>query len=82
MLLNHCVITMCYHIKRPLIKETNERTNECIISNLALTVGVGSESASPGKRKYGNGKYEIVRFLRMENASTGNISMNLQGWKM
>jgi len=46
-------------------------------------VNGGAKSASTGKRKYGNGKYEIItRFLRMENASTANISMNLQGWKM
>jgi len=38
--------------------------------------GEGAESASPGKRKYANGKNEIARFLRMENATTENVSMN------
>ena len=42
----------------------------------------GAESASTGKGKCGNEKHEIARFLRMENASTANVSMNLQGWEM
>jgi len=42
--------------------------------------GGGAESANTGKRKYGNAKYEIERFLK--NASTANASMNLLGWKM
>jgi len=40
-------------------------------------MGGGAESASTGKRKYGNGKYGTARFLRMENATTAKVSMNL-----
>ena len=36
---------------------------------------------TPGKRKYGKGKYETAHFARMENACTEIASTNLQGWK-
>ena len=40
----------------------------------------GAEIASIGKCKYGKCKYKVGQYVRMENTSTENASMNLQGW--
>jgi len=72
------VVSLAYLIQRSILSAT--KRSLCIV-NIAPCRGV-ADSVITTNSKYGTGKYEIARFLLMEIASTANVSMNLQRWKL